>query len=609
MDLLDLLISKQLITAENKTAFVEEATKLNVSILDILLKHGISSDVVLKAQSEKYGIPTKSLSANEPAEKKALEYIPQESAVHYKFVPIAVSDGVLEVGIVDPDNIEAIDALQFISTRVGMPYKLFLITQADFERVIEEYGNISGEVDKALEELEPALNEKDPNAARGAAIEEPTIKADAPVTKIVATILRYAVEGGASDIHIEATPEKVQVRFRMDGDLHTSLELPQKVHAAVVARIKILAQLRLDEKRKPQDGRFSATVEGRRIDFRVSTFPTQYGEKIVMRILDSAKSISTLDAIGLSPANLATIKEIITKPYGIILISGPTGSGKSTTLFSMISELDRETQNVVSVEDPVEYEIAGVSQSQVRPEIGYTFASGLRSILRQDPDVIMVGEIRDKETAGLAIQAALTGHLVFSTIHTNTAAGVIPRLVDMGVDPYLIAPTLIAAIGQRLVRKLCPGAGKPVPVSESLNLLLTKEFSDLPAEFHDALPPFENFYEAQATAECPNGTRGRLAVFEILKMDKDIEHVILTSPIEEKIFAAARAKGMLTMREDAIMKALAGEIPFEEVNALGGELLLDQDIPDILDTPPIEEGLTEEAGTETQAAQTPTPAI
>ncbi len=589
MDLLDLLISKQLITAENKAAYIEEAKKLNVSILDILLKHGISSDVVLKAQSEKYGIPTRSLSAKEPSEKKALEYIPQESAVHYKFVPIAVSDDVLEVGIVDPDNIEAIDALQFISTRVGMPYKLFLITQGDFERVIEEYGNISGEVDKALEELEPALNETESTTSRGNAIEEPTIKADAPVTKIVATILRYAVEGGASDIHIEATPEKVQVRFRMDGDLHTSLELPPKVHPAVVARIKILAQLRLDEKRKPQDGRFSATVEGRRIDFRVSTFPTQYGEKIVMRILDSAKSISTLDAIGLSPANLATIKEIITKPYGIILISGPTGSGKSTTLFSMISELDRESQNVVSVEDPIEYEISGVSQSQVRPEIGYTFASGLRSILRQDPDVIMVGEIRDKETAGLAIQAALTGHLVFSTIHTNTAAGVIPRLVDMGVDPYLIAPTLIAAIGQRLVRKLCPGAGKAVPVSESLNLLLEKEFSDLPPEFHEGLPAFENFYEASATAECPNGTRGRLAVFEILKMDKDIEHVILTSPIEEKIFEAARAKGMLTMREDAIMKALAGEIPFEEINALGGELLLDQDIPDILDDKVVEE--------------------
>ena len=297
-----------------------------------------------------------------------------------------------------------------------------------------------------------------------------------------------------------------------------------------------------------------------------------------MRILDSAKSIANLDSIGLSTADLAMVRDIIKAPYGIVLISGPTGSGKSTTLFSMLSELDRESQNVVSVEDPVEYEIPGVSQSQVRPEIGYTFAAGLRSILRQDPDIIMVGEIRDKETAQLAIQAALTGHLVFSTIHTNTASGVIPRLVDMGVDPYLIAPTLIAAIGQRLVRKLCPGAGSPVPVSESIKALLDKQFKDLPAEFHSKIPKFDHFYEATTTAECPNGTRGRLAVFEILRMDKDLEHVLLTTPIEEKIFEAARAKGMLTMREDAIIKALDGQIPFAEVNTLGGEMLLDQDL-------------------------------
>jgi type IV pilus assembly protein PilB len=583
MDLLTLLSDKKIITQEDKASFSDEATKSNNSIRDVLLKHGITAEVILNAESEKFGIPAKVLPATDPAEKKSLEYIPQESAEHYKFVPISAVDNVLEVGIVDPDNIEALDALQFISTRVGMPYKLFLISQSDFDRVIEEYGSIAGEVGEALEELDPTVTgDQDKNAAnKDEAVPEQTIKADAPVTKIVATILRYAVEGGASDIHIEATPKKVQVRFRMDGDLHTSLELPLKVHAAVVARIKILAQLRLDEKRKPQDGRFSATVEGRRIDFRVSTFPTQYGEKIVMRILDSAKGIASIDAIGLTPENLADIRDLITKPYGIILISGPTGSGKSTTLFSMLSELDRETQNVVSVEDPVEYEIDGVSQSQVRPEIGYTFASGLRSILRQDPDIIMVGEIRDKETAQLAIQAALTGHLVFSTIHTNTAAGVIPRLVDMGVDPYLIAPTLIAAIGQRLVRKLCPGAGKPVPVSESIRVLLDKEFEDLPTQFHAKLPAFDNFYEATTTADCPNGTRGRMAVFEILKMDKDLEHVVLTSPVEEKVYAAARAKGMLTMREDAIIKALAGEIPFEEVNTLGGVLLLDQDLPEI----------------------------
>ena len=400
-----------------------------------------------------------------------------------------------------------------------------------------------------------------------------TLKEDAPVTKIVSTILRYATEGHASDIHIEPSPAKSRVRFRVDGELHTSLELPARVHEAVIARIKILAKLRLDEKRKPQDGRFSATVEKRRIDFRVSTFPTEYGEKVEMRILDQSDTTTTLTSVGLSDTHLAEVRDMMKVPYGIILIAGPTGSGKSTTLFAMLSELDRETANVVSLEDPVEYEIPGVAQSQVRPEIGYTFATGLRSILRQDPDIIMVGEIRDKETAVLAVQAALTGHLVFSTIHTNTAVGAIPRLIDMGVDPFLIAPTLVAVIGQRLVRKLCPGAGKPFPIKDSIKKSLEREFADLPDEYRRALPPFKEFYRASPTAECSNGTRGRTAVFEILRMNKNLEQVVLNEPVHEKIYAAARSGGMLTMREDAIVKALSGEIPFEEINMLGGELL------------------------------------
>ena len=580
MDLVALLKDKGLLTPEDAASLETEARAGGTVLEEALVKHGITLEKAYQTAGEKYGIPYRALPA-ETADQRALEYIPEESARHYQFVPIEVADGALAVGILDPDNIEALDALQFISSRVGMPYKLFLISNADFDKVIREYENLSGEVGEALSEYEGAemvLDEGVKKAKPGEAVET-TIKADAPVTKIVATILRYAVEGGASDIHIEPTPEKTKVRFRMDGDLHTSLELPAKVHQAVVARIKILSQMRLDEKRKPQDGRFSATVEGRRIDFRVSTFPTQGGEKIVMRILDSAKSIATLDTIGLSEADLIQVREIIKQPYGIILIAGPTGSGKSTTLFSMLSELDRETSNVVSVEDPVEYEIAGVAQSQVRPEIGYTFAAGLRSILRQDPDIIMVGEIRDKETAQLAIQAALTGHLVFSTIHTNTAAGVIPRLVDMGVDPYLIAPTLIAAIGQRLVRKLCPDAGTPFPITESIDGMLKKQFSDLPEEFHSRIPKFDSFYTATPTADCPNGTRGRLAVFEFLRMDKELEHVVLTEPVEEKVYAAARAKGMFTMREDAIMKALSGQIPFEEVNTLGGQLFPDSEEP------------------------------
>ncbi len=582
MTILESLISKGIVKQEDAAAIQKEADASATSVASVLQKRGISPADILAAKSEHFGIPVRELPAETPVEESAIAYIPEDSARFYKFVPIAVEDGALAVGIVDPDNIEGQDALQFISSKAGLPYKLYLISEDDFNRVLDEYQNLTGQVNEALTEYEGSMTaeEEELNKKRSPAEKQASqadIKADAPVTKIVATVLRYAVEGGASDIHIEPTPEKTRVRFRMDGDLHTSLELPSKVHPAVVARIKILSQMRLDEKRKPQDGRFSATVEGRRIDFRVSTFPTENGEKVVMRILDRSKTAITLESIGFSTHDLATIRELMQTPYGIILISGPTGSGKSTTLMAMMSEMDRETSNVVSVEDPVEYEIPGVAQSQVHPEIGYTFASGLRSILRQDPDVIMVGEIRDKETAQLAVQAALTGHLVLSTIHTNSAVGAIPRLIDMGVDPYLIAPTLIASIGQRLVRRLCPGAGKEVPITESIKALLDKQFADLPAEFRSKIPAFDHLYEAAPTPDCPNGTRGRIAAFEILRMNKELEHIVLTNPVEEAVYAEARKQGMITMREDAIAKALNAEIPFSEVNTLGGELFAEEE--------------------------------
>lgn len=290
--------------------------------------------------------------------------------------------------------------------------------------------------------------------------EAAAITEDAPVTKIVATVLRHASEQRASDIHIEPMVDQTRVRFRIDGVLLTNITLPSKVHSSVVARIKVLSNMRLDEKRKPQDGRFSARVGGNKVDFRVSTFPTYYGEKVVMRILGSAAKDLKLESLGFSERDLALIRAAIKKPYGLVLVSGPTGSGKSTSLYAILNEIDRERQNVLSLEDPVEYTIPGVSQSQVRPEIGYTFATGLRTTLRQDPNIIMVGEIRDSETADLAVQAALTGHLVLSTIHTNNAIGIVPRLLDMGVEPYLIPPVLILGMAQRLVRTLCPGGGK-----------------------------------------------------------------------------------------------------------------------------------------------------
>jgi len=591
MNLLALLVDKGLLSASDRTLVETELAKKERTLADVLAERGVSLEDALKEAGETYGFPTRIL-GDPPANQNIFHYIPIDSARHYGFVPLDIVEGALEIGITDPDNIEALDALQFISGRIGLPYKLILITKEDFERVLDAYKNLSGEVTTALSEYETIASAEGESASGGKsslgtlevndeslvlAGPHESLKEDAPVTKIVSTILRYAIEGHSSDIHIEPTPTKTRVRFRMDGALHTSIELPEKVHEAVVARIKILSKLRIDEKRKPQDGRFSSIVEGRRIDFRVSTFPTEYGEKVEMRILDQSDATATLESVGFTDAHLSAVRDMMKAPYGIILIAGPTGSGKSTTLFAMLSELDRETANVVSLEDPVEYEISGVAQSQVRPEIGYTFASGLRSILRQDPDIIMVGEIRDKETAVLAVQAALTGHLVFSTIHTNTAVGAIPRLIDMGVDPFLIAPTLIAVIGQRLVRKLCPGGGTPFPIKDSIKTFLERDFVDLPQEYKRALPPFKEFYHANPTDECPNGTRGRTAVFEILHMNKNLEQIVLTAPAENKLYAAARASGMLTMREDAIIKALAGVIPFEEISALGGAVFPEGD--------------------------------
>lgn len=512
-------------------------------------------------------VPTRELGDSIPS--KVLEYIPEESADHYKVVPLGVVDGVLEVGALDPDDIEARDALTFISSRIGMPYKLFLISPEDFERGLSMYKGLSGVVTKALGELETEFKINQEKAKKlEKKEEEAEFTEDAPVTKIVANIIEHAHTENASDIHIEPMRENIRVRFRVDGTLQTSLVLPLKVHSAVVARIKIMASIRLDEKRKPQDGRFSTNVGDKTIDFRVSTFPTYYGEKIVMRLLDQEKGVKKLDNLGLSEKNLDLIRKAIKRPFGLILISGPTGSGKSTSLYSMLNEVDKDHENVLSLEDPVEYSMDGVSQSQVRPEIDYTFATGLRTTLRQDPDIIMVGEIRDKETAQLAIQAALTGHLVLSTIHTNSAIGVIPRLIDMGVDPYLIAPTLILAMAQRLVKTLCPGGGKPMPMSESMKLMMERQFADLPEEFRKSIPVGKEFYEIAPTPECPSGIKGRMAVFEVFAMDEDIESMILKSPTELELSKVARKKGMLTMKEDAILKAFERQVPFEEINTL-----------------------------------------
>lgn len=548
--------------------------KYNGDIDQALLESGIAEEKILENKGLYLQIPVKKVNV-QGLSFEALKYISEDSAAHYHFAPIELKDGVLEVGVTNPENIESMDALQFISTKLGIPFKIFLISQSDYRSIMETYKGISSQVEEALDEIkkdesqdiggkvnEANLSKEIQNVKKG---EEAKIVEDAPVIKIVAVILRNALEGNASDIHIEHTGEKVKVRFRVDGALHTTIVLPPNVYSGIVARVKILARLRLDEKRKPQDGSFSAKIDDRKIDFRVSTMPAYYGEKIVMRILDSEKGVKPLDELGLSKRNVALIRESIARSFGLILITGPTGSGKSTTLYSMMNELDKETSNIVSLEDPVEYHMPDINQSQMMPEIGYTFASGLRSILRQDPDIIMVGEIRDKETAQLAIQAALTGHLVLSTLHTNDAIGAIPRLIDMGVDPYLISPTLILSMAQRLARMTYPAARKEVPMDPSVKLQIEDQIKDLPEEFKKDFQIGDKMYDVEPTPDCPSGTRGRIAICEMFKVDKEMQNVILKSPTSDEIYKVARKNGMLMMREDAMLKAINGVIPYTEV--------------------------------------------
>jgi len=588
MSFIEYLTDNGIVDSNDGDTIRERAQSEEVHLDEVLAEHGVSEEKILSAKSDYYEIPSRTVQENQ-IDKDALEYISEESAAYYQIVPLEVKDGMLYVGIVNPNSIEVRDALNFISSKINLPYKLYVITKQDFDKVMERYGGLTGKVGEALSEIGsdfPGQKEKEEEGAatedktgelseKGdigeqdtAAEEGGTIVEDAPVTKIVATILRYAADGNASDIHIEHMQDSVRVRFRVDGILNTSLVLPTKVHAAVVARIKILSSMRLDEKRKPQDGRFSAKIEGKRIDFRVSTFPAYYGEKVVMRLLDQEEGLKKLEELGISEWNRDKIEKALEAPYGMILISGPTGSGKTTTLYSMLDRIDKEKNNVLSLEDPVEYNLEGVSQSQVKPEIGYTFANGLRSALRQDPDVILVGEIRDEETASLAIHAALTGHLVLSTIHTNNAVGIIPRLVDMGIDPYLIAPTLILAIAQRLVRTLCEGAGKPKPIEGSIERMIEDQFNDLPETYRKGITIPDHVYEPQATDGCPTGLSGRTAVFELLEVNDKIERVVLDGADEGEITDAARANGMLTMKEDALLKAFNGEVPFEEVGKL-----------------------------------------
>ena len=568
MNIIDLLQEKDILDSKTASHLKDEVNSSKKKPEKVILEQkAVDEELLFRVKSEAAQIPLKRVDAKEIV-LKVLELIPEDSARYYAMIPISYKNEKLEVGMVYPEDEKAQEALKFLARQGNFSYNISLVTLTTFESLIKQYHNLKGEMQKALEELEKEVGEVPGEGVGEKYGLEGRVVEDAPITKMVAVILRNAVEGEASDIHIEPLEDRIRVRFRSLGELHASLYLPLTVHAPIIARIKILSQMKIDEMRVPQDGRFSTTINGKHIDFRVSTFPTPLGEKVAIRILDPEMGLKSFEDLGLDGVNLKKVKEAAKRPFGLIIVSGPTGSGKSTTLYAILQHINSESINIVTIEDPVEYFIPGVNHSQVRPEIGYDFASGLRQILRQDPDVIMVGEIRDSETAQLAIHAALTGHIVLSTLHTNNAIGVIARLRDMKVEKYLLPSTLSVAIAQRLVRHLCEFCREKIQAPEEIDALIIKELENIPErERKKYMRPHFTIYKSKGCKKCGNtGYSGRIGLFEVFSITDKISNLILKEEISEiAIEQEARAQGMTTMRQDGILKVLEGITTIEEV--------------------------------------------
>jgi len=506
-----------------------------------------------------------------------LNTVSVDSLSKFQFIPFEMGDDFVKVAVVDQSDLNTQNALKFFSRKAKRRLEIYPIDLNSFNNLISKVKNKFLGVENALDVYEQSKENENVGGIKLRKRKE-TVKIlkDAPISKMVESIVENAIDSNASDIHIEPIADHVRVRYRIDGDLKTVITLPKKIAPALVSRVKILSNLKIDEKRKPQDGRFRINDLGRTIDFRVSSFPTSNGEKVVMRILDTKEGLMKLDKLGIQGRDKEIIERLIHEPYGIILITGPTGSGKSTTLYSMLKLINTENVNIITLEDPVEYILEGVNQSQVRPEIGYTFASGLRSVLRQDPDIIMVGEIRDSETAELAIHASLTGHLVLSTLHTNSAAGAIPRLIDMGIQPFLLASSLKSVMAQRLVRSICQNCKKPIDnLPEGTQQQIKRELSSVNRSVLkergvevDIDDPNSKVvvYEGVGCPKCQGkGMKGRIGIFEVIDTDKDFSKIITQGVLGTKLEDEARKSGFTTMKEDGLIKVLTGLTTLEEV--------------------------------------------
>lgn len=572
-----LLVEQSLLSEEQIASSKVEASNLGKPFFAYLISQSIIKEEDLtRLIAEVSEVPYVDLQGFE-IKPEVLSLLPLDIARKFMAIPLGEMDGKLAVAMLDGNNVQAVD---FLSNKIGRSLKVYMASQTSINSSLNQYktdlaGGVSGVIDQSTEERDSSVSS---NVKK--------ISQDSPVSKALNAILEYAVKSGASDVHTEPFENEFKVRVRVDGILREIMKLPKSIEPAFISRIKILSGLKIDEHRVPQDGQFAVEVAGREIDLRIAISPVIWGEQAVIRILDKSGKTLTLEGMGYKGRSLRVIRKAVSQPHGMIITSGPTGSGKSTSLYTLIKEIKDESVNIVTLEDPVEYKIAGVNQIQVNERVGLTFASGLRSILRQDPDIIMVGEIRDAETARLAIQAALTGHLVFSTLHTNSAAGVLPRLIDMGIEPFLIASTVRAVIGQRLVRRVNEEheeyQSSPVETS-SIKAVLS---SLLPAGKidnesakkdlgYDIIPDINaasfNLSKGVESPAAPGGYSGRMGIYEVIDVNSEIEQLILSGAPSIEVEAAAIKNGLVTMRQDGYLKAINGLTTIEEVNRVTAE--------------------------------------
>lgn len=580
------LVKDGVLTKEKLAELKSAAEKEGTPLLSFLVTGGhVSDEAMTKTIAHVTKVPYVNLS-NAHIDPEVLDLLPQDIAERYMAVPLGEMQNRLVVAMLDADNVQAVD---FLSNKIGRPLKVYAASESGIRQVLHQYqvnisqqvvGEISGvstdvnmavNAEKAAQQIE--LNDSSKNIK--------TIVQDSPISKALSTILEFAAKNNASDVHIEPLQDSLKIRCRIDGILREILRLPKTTEPPLVSRIKILANLKIDEHRIPQDGEFSINVGGHAIDLRIAISPVVWGEQVVIRLLDKSGTSLKLEDMGYAGRALRNIRAGIKSTNGMILTSGPTGSGKSTSLYALLQEVKSDAINIVTLEDPVEYKMEGINQIQVNADVGLTFASGLRSILRQDPDVVMVGEIRDKETAELAVQAALTGHLVFSTLHTNSAAGILPRLLDMEIEPFLIASTVRTVIGQRLVRRIGPNKEtyetdkvETEAVKATIGRLLPKNKDDIDKVAKDlgyeTLPlAGQNAYTLTKGIDgpgTPGGYKGRMGIYEVFNITPEIQNLILKRATSAEIQKVAIEQGMITMREDGYLKALAGRTTLTEID-------------------------------------------